>query len=60
MLEVNLDEFDEAILVQVQYKVMDEVEAVEDDDEGELVLQLCLLQKALDLFGVVGVAFTRI
>ena len=37
---------------------MHEVEAVADDDERQLVGQLCLLEEVLDALGIVAVALT--
>ncbi len=51
LLHVNLDKFDETVLVQVQNKIVYEIEAVaDDDDERKLILQLGLLEIVLDLF----------
>ncbi|KAI3480029.1 hypothetical protein L1887_57805 [Cichorium endivia] len=54
-LHVDLDEVDEHVLVEVEDEVVDKVEAVADDDERQLVRELCLLEEVLDLFGVVVV-----
>jgi hypothetical protein len=55
-LDVNLDEAGEAILVQVENQVVNEVEAVAHDDERQLVREFRLLEEVLDLLGVVEVA----
>lgn len=55
-LNVNLNELGEPILVEVQNEVVDEIEAVADNDEGELVGQFGLLEEVLDLLWVVEVA----
>ena len=39
-LNIHLDEFREAILVQVEDEVMDEVETITDNDEWELIGEL--------------------
>jgi hypothetical protein len=56
LLDVDLDEVGEAVLVEVENEVVDVVESVADDDEGELVRELGLLEEVLDLLGVVEVA----
>lgn len=58
-LDVDLDEVGEAVLVQVEDEVVDKVEAVANDDEGELVGELGLLEEVLDLLGVVKVALAN-
>jgi hypothetical protein len=44
-------------LVEVEDEVMNEIEAVANDDEGELVGELGLLEEVLDLLRVVEVRF---
>ena len=55
-LHVDLDEVDEHVLVEVEDEVVDKVVAVADDDEGQLVRELGLLEEVLDLLRVVEVA----
>lgn len=55
-LNVDLDEVGEPVLVQVKDEVVNVVEAVADDDEGELIGELGFLEKVFDLLGVVKVA----
>ena len=57
-LDVHLDELCESVLVQVEDEVVNEVESVADDDEGELVRELGFLEEILDLLGVVEVALS--
>jgi hypothetical protein len=56
-LNINLNELGQAILVQIENEVVDEVESVANDDQGELVGQFSLLEEVLDFLGVVKVAF---
>lgn len=56
-LDIDLDGFNHAILVQVEHQVVDEVETIANDDERKLVGQLGLFEEVLDLLGVVVVAF---
>ena len=43
---------------EVEDEVVDEVEAIADDDERELVGELGLLEEVLDALGIVAVALT--
>ncbi|KAJ7828940.1 hypothetical protein B0H14DRAFT_3718285, partial [Mycena olivaceomarginata] len=56
-LDMDLDGFNLAILVQVEHQVVDEVETIANNDERKLVSQLGLFEEVLDLLGVVVVAF---
>ena len=56
LLHVNLDELRKAVLVEVQDQVVHEVEAVADDDERELVLELGFFEEVLDFLRVVEIA----
>jgi len=47
MLHTDLDEYGEAILIQVENKVMNEVEVVADNDGGELISKLRALAISL-------------
>ena len=58
MLDVDFDELRQAILVQVEHQVRDEVEAIANNDESDLVLKLDLLEEDLDFLRIVEVAFT--
>ena len=40
MLHADLNEYGEAVLIQVENKVINEVEAVADNDGGELMSKL--------------------
>ncbi|GKT40436.1 uncharacterized protein ColSpa_00617 [Colletotrichum spaethianum] len=55
-LDVSLDGLELLLLVKVENQVVDEVESVANDDEGQLLLKSGLLQEVLDLLGVVVVA----
>ena len=56
-LNINFNELGQAILVQIENEVVDKVESVANDDQGELVGQFSLLEEILDFLGVVEVAF---
>ena len=56
-LNINLNELGQAILVQVENEVVDEVESVANNDQGELVSQFSLFEEVFDFLGVVEVAF---
>jgi hypothetical protein len=56
LLDVDLNVLLQVVAVQVEDKVVNEVETVADDDEGKLVSQLGLLQEVLDPLRVVAVA----
>lgn len=55
-LDIHLDELDESVLVQVEHEIVDEVEAVADDDEWELIGELGFLEEVFDFLGVIEVA----
>jgi hypothetical protein len=52
-LHVHLDELRETVLIQIQDKVVHEIEAVTNDYEWKLIRKLGLLQKVLDLLGII-------
>ena len=54
-LDIYLDELCETVLVEVQNQVVNEVEAVADDDKGQLVRELGLLEEVLNFLWVVEV-----
>jgi hypothetical protein len=54
-LNIHLDEFREAILVQVEDEVMDEVETIADNDEWELIGELGFLEEVFDLLRIIEV-----
>ena len=56
-LDIDLDEFGEAVLVQIENQVVDEVEAVANNNERKLVLQFGLFEEVLDLLRVVVITF---
>ena len=56
-LNINLDELGQAILVQVENVVVDEVESVANNDQGELVSQFSLLE-ATTLLGTLARKYT--
>ncbi|GJC99267.1 hypothetical protein ColKHC_08093 [Colletotrichum higginsianum] len=55
-LDVSLDGLELLLLVEVENQVVDKVEPVADDDEGQLLLESSLLQEVLHLLGIVEVA----
>lgn len=55
-LDIHLDEVGKTILVEIEHQVVDKVEAIADNDEGELIRQLGFLQEVLDLLRVVEIA----
>lgn len=57
-LHVYLNELDEAVLIEIKNEVVDEVEAVADDDEGKLIGEFGLLEEVLDFLRVVMVALS--
>lgn len=57
-LNIDLDEVGQPILVEIEHKIMHEVESIANDDQWELVGQLGLLKEILDLLWVVKVTFT--
>jgi hypothetical protein len=52
-LHIHLDELGESVLIQIQNKVVYEVEAVANDYEGNLIGKFGLLQEVLDLLGII-------
>ena len=56
LLNIDLDVLLEIVPVEVQDQVVDEVKPVTDDDEGQLVGELSLLEEVLDPLGVVAIA----
>jgi hypothetical protein len=57
-LNIHLDEFREAILVQVEDEVMDEVETIADNDEWELIGELGFLEEVFDLLRIIEVTLS--
>ena len=57
MLHINFNELGQVILVQVEDKAVDEVEAIANNDERKLVLKLDLLKEVLDFLWIVEIAF---
>jgi hypothetical protein len=57
-LNIHLDEFREAILVQVEDEVMDEVETIVDNDEWELIGELGFLEEVFDLLQIIEVTLS--
>ena len=55
-MDIDLNVLLQIVAVEIEHEVVDEVEAVADDDERELVGELGLLQEVLDAIGVVAVA----
>ena len=58
MLHINLDELREAILIEIEDKVMNEVKMIADNNKRELVGKLGLLEEVFNLLGVVVVAYS--
>jgi len=58
LLNIHLNEFGEAILVQVEDEVVDKVETITDNDEWELIGELGLLEEVLDLLQIIEVTFS--
>jgi len=52
-LHIHLEELGESVLIQIQNKVVHEVEAVANDYEGNLIGKFGLLQEVLDLLGII-------
>jgi hypothetical protein len=57
-LNVYLYELCEPVLIQIEDKIVDEVEAVADDDKRQLIGKFGLLQEILDLLRIVVVALS--
>jgi hypothetical protein len=57
-LHVDLNEFCEAILVQVKDEVMYEIKSIADDDEWKLVCEFGLLEEVLDLLRIVVITLS--
>ena len=57
-MHIDLNEVDEAVLVQVEDKVVDESKPVANDDERKLVGKFGFLEEVFDLLRVVEVALS--
>lgn len=57
-LDVNLDVLLQTVAIQVENEVMDEVEAITYDNEGQLVGEFGLFEEVLHSLGVVTVALS--
>lgn len=51
-LNVDFDGLELLVLVEVEYQIVDEVEAIADDDQRKLLGQLGFLEEVLNLFRV--------
>lgn len=55
LLNVHLDELDQAVLVKIANEVVDKVEAIAGDNEWELVGELGFFEEILDLLRIIEV-----
>jgi phosphoribosyl-ATP pyrophosphohydrolase len=57
-VRTEFNELREAVLIKVENEAVNEVEAVTNDDEGQLIGERGLLEEVLDLLPVVVIAFS--
>ena len=58
LLHIDLDVLLQAVAVKVEDEVVDQIQPVTDDDEGQLISQFGLLQEVLHSLRIVAAALT--